>query len=103
MTDDDFTPAALDLKDSELTLVVSWQDGTTSRVGYRPLRIACRCALCIEEMTGKQLLDPNSVPADVGVKACKEVGLYGLQFEWTDGHKTGIYTWKRLKELGASA
>ena len=101
MSDDGITPAAVDLKDSESALIVSWQDGSHSRVGYRPLRIACRCALCIEEMTGKQLLDPDSVPADVGIEGCKEVGLYGLQFEWTDGHTTGIYTWKRIKELGS--
>jgi len=100
MTSDSATPAALDLKDSQHTLVIRWQDESETRLAYRALRLECRCALCIEEMTGRPLLDPDSVPADVGVVDCKEVGLYGIQIEWTDGHKTGIYTWARLKTLG---
>jgi len=98
---DALTPAGLDLKDSESTFVVLWEDGTESRVPYRALRLACHCALCVEELTGEQLLDPATVPQDIGIKSCREVGLYGVQIEWTDSHSTGIYTWEHLRGLGA--
>ncbi|MBL4848787.1 MAG: DUF971 domain-containing protein [Planctomycetes bacterium] len=92
-------PVGVDLQDSKSRLSVAWSDGSSSSVGYRALRLACRCALCIDELTGKPLLDPATIPAGIGVADCEEVGLYGIQIGWTDGHRTGIYTWVRLKEL----
>ena len=94
------TPTGVDLKDSKALFCVSWQDGSASQIPYRDLRLACRCALCIEEMTGQPLLDPKTVPQDVGIKECKGVGNYGVQITWTDDHSTGIYTWDRLRKIG---
>jgi DUF971 family protein len=68
-------------------------------VPYRALRLACRCATCIDELTGKPLLDPATVPEDVGVQDVEQVGLYGVRIHWTDGHRTGIYTWERVRDL----
>ena len=96
-------PTAVDLKDGPRQLIVSWDDGGATTIPYRELRLACGCALCIEEMTGRPLLDPDTVPEDVGVADCNEVGLYGLQIAFTDSHRTGIYTWDRLRALGATA
>lgn len=50
-------------------------------------------------MTGSKLLDPSTVPDDLGVRDVEEVGAYGVRFRWTDGHGTGIYTWERLRKL----
>jgi ATP-binding protein involved in chromosome partitioning len=98
----DLSPTGIDIQDSKSTFVVSWDDGTTTRIGYRELRLACRCALCIEEMTGKAILDASTVPDDIGVATCEEVGLYGVQIGWTTGHSTGIYTWERLRAIGGA-
>ncbi len=62
----------------------------------RPLRLACPCAACVEEMTGKPLLDPGAVPSDVRPVRLSLVGAYGLRVDWSDGHGTGIYTFERL-------
>ncbi len=93
-------PKGIDLKDSASLFVIAWNDGAETRIPYRALRLACRCAHCVEETTGRALLDPDSVPADVGVTECREVGLYGIQITWTTGHGTGIYTWEVLRRLG---
>jgi DUF971 family protein len=47
-------------------------------------------------MTGKPLLDPVTVPADVRPLRLALVGAYGLQVDWSDGHGTGIYTFEHL-------
>ncbi len=61
--------------------------------------MACRCAHCEDEWTGERRLQAGSVPADIKLLESKPVGRYGLQFVWSDGHSTGIYTFERLRGL----
>ena len=46
------------------TLSILWGDGHRDDLDVRDLRLSCRCALCIEEMSGRKLLDPKTVRAD---------------------------------------
>jgi len=92
-------PTGIDLKDSQRTFVIEWADGGETRVPYRALRLACVCATCVHEFTGEQLLDPATVPEDIGIQECEPVGNYGVRIHWSDGHRTGIFTWDRLRGL----
>jgi DUF971 family protein len=47
-------------------------------------------------MSGRKLLDPATVPADIRPMSLALVGAYGLKVAWSDGHDTGIYTFERL-------
>ena len=38
---------------------------------------------------------------NVGIKAVEPVGQYAVKLVFDDGHDTGLYTWKYLRELGA--
>ena len=79
---------------------VDWDGaGHVGRFDARGLRLACPCAGCVDEMTGRPLLDPASVPLEVGAAAIEPVGAYGLRFRWSDGHETGIYSFRYLREL----
>ena len=82
-------------------LLVRWSHGHQGRHHVRALRMACRCAQCVDEWTGEPRLREDSVPADVRPLKIEPVGLYGLSFEWSDGHSTGIYTWDALRRLCA--
>ena len=62
----------------------------------RALRLACGCAACVEEMSGRPILDPARVPDDILPRSVALVGTYGLRVQWSDGHGTGIYTFERL-------
>jgi DUF971 family protein len=64
-------------------LMIVWADGKESHYLAPRLRGMCPCASCKDEMTGIRI-----------------VGQYALQFEWSDGHRTGIYTFEYLRELG---
>jgi len=79
---------------------VQWQDGSESSLTPRALRQACPCASCVEEFSGKPLLDPASVPVDITLKGVAPVGRYALSFEFSDGHKSGIYNFDHLRKLG---
>lgn len=78
---------------------VAWSDGRSFVYPYRYLRLQCGCAGCVEEMTGRQLLNVASVPDDIIAVDFIEVGRYALQFLWSDGHSTGIYPFRMLLRL----
>jgi ATP-binding protein involved in chromosome partitioning len=78
---------------------IQWQDGHESLYDTYRLRVACMCAFCVSETTGERLLDPKAVSRDVHPVAINPVGRYALNFEWSDGHSSGIYTYERLREL----
>ena len=78
---------------------IRWSDGRTCHFPYRYLRLQCACASCIEEMTGRKLLNVTSVPDDIIVVDYITVGKYALQFLWSDGHETGIYPYTMLLRL----
>jgi DUF971 family protein len=63
------------------------------------LRLACPCAACVEEMSGRPLLDPATVDPAVRPVSLSLVGAYGLRVQWSDGHSTGIYTFRHLFEV----
>ncbi len=76
---------------------IEWEAGShVARYPARALRLACRCASCQEEMSGRPILDPATVPADVRALDLKLVGGYAVHFSWSDGHATGIYPWEYL-------
>jgi DUF971 family protein len=78
-------------------LIVTWDDGKQSRVPFRRLRQECPCAACIDEWTGERILDPASVPEDVKPVGFDTVGNYALRIRWSDGHETGLYSWRQLR------
>ena len=78
-------------------LLIEWdQAGHRALYPARALRLACQCAVCVEEMSGRPLLDPAQVAADIRPLSVALVGTYGLRVQWSDGHGTGIYTFERL-------
>jgi ATP-binding protein involved in chromosome partitioning len=80
-------------------LGIQWSDGVESVYQVRSLRLACACALCVDEWTGADRLDPCTVPDDVHPLNIRSVGRYALQIDWSDGHDSGIYPFSRLRQL----
>ena len=82
-----------------LSLRIEWKDGQVSEYLPRALRQSCPCASCVDEVSGVRTLAPESVGEGVYPTAIHYVGRYALQFMWSDGHSTGIYTFEYLREL----
>lgn len=81
---------------SDREVVVTWSPDHRSVYPARELRLMCPCAQCVEEMTGRPLLDPGVVPADVRPVSIALVGGYAIRIQWSDGHDTGIYPYELL-------
>jgi ATP-binding protein involved in chromosome partitioning len=85
-------------------VAVAWADGTRLEITNRELRASCQCAVCVNEFSGEQMLDPATIPADIHAKAVEPVGNYAIAIDWSDGHATGFFPYSRLRELaGAEA
>lgn len=98
------TPKDLKVKIKEQLLLVDWSDGTNSEFSLDWLRQHCPCALCREER-GKRDDNPLRIlkfdPTKVRVTSAQLVGTYAIKFVWSDGHDTGIFDFRYLRELEA--
>lgn len=84
------------LRHDELRLPELEQDGhhvvirmhgrEDKRVESKALRLQCRCANCVDEFTGKNLINESNIPPDVRVMESKSVGRYAIHVGWSDGH-----------------
>jgi DUF971 family protein len=76
-------------------LVVTWDDGHVSPFPIDYLRSWCPCATCQGHepvarylgLEGQELVHVDGV------------GNYALSLTWADGHSTGIYSFRRLRQL----
>lgn len=93
-------PVPIEMSQASPTeLAIRWDDGHQSTYAVAAIRRACRCASCIDEWTGRPILDPGDVPDDVRPVRVDPVGRYAIHIEWTDGHRSGIYAFKMLREM----
>lgn len=100
--DDSSTPKDLKVKTAEQRLVIEWKDGKRSEYALAQLRRQCPCATCRterEQQRSNPLQILKSDPTGVRVTTAHLVGNYAIQFEWSDGHNTGIFEFKFLRSL----
>lgn len=62
------------------------------------LRLACRCATCVDETSGKKLIRVKDVERNVRPVTQEVYGNYALSVNWSDGHSS-LYPYKQLKAL----
>jgi DUF971 family protein len=65
------------------------------------VRAACKCAACVDEASGVVKVRPESIPAGIRPTKLAGQGSYAVAIEWSDGHKTGIYTFEQLAAIAA--
>ena len=97
------TPATTPTKIKKVNpgeLMILWADGQETHHLAPVLRGMCPCASCKDEMTGVRIILPIHIPDDLEFRKIELVGQYALQFEWSDGHRTGIFSFEYLRELG---
>lgn len=78
-------------------LTIEWADGRESVWAAWELRGICPCAQCVDELTGVRKHDPATVPTNLSTQDVKLVGNYALAIAFSDGHATGIFTFRMLR------
>jgi len=87
-------------------LAIVWSDGTESYLDYVKLRNNCPCAQCEGEpdVLGRVQKpikpDFSNITAIYDLQEVEYMGGYALKLRWRDGHKTGLYSYSLLRQLG---
>lgn len=80
-------------------ITLCWPEGESLKLDNRTVRAHCRCALCVNELTGEQLFKPENLKSDIAPKVIFPLGNYAIGIDWNDGHSSGIYPYRNLKRL----
>ncbi len=85
------------------TLRIEWADEHSCEMPYDYLRRACPCAICTtdrkETDKGLRVISGESPQGALQVNEISLVGTYAINLDWSDGHNTGIYSFRFLREL----
>lgn len=79
---------------------IEWDDGVTTAYHHEILRGFCPCAHC-QGHHGPVRWVEDAENRDLSLASIEPVGNYALSLAWGDGHSTGIYTFRFLRQLGA--
>lgn len=94
------TPAPTEIKlhQKSQVLEMSFADGSTFRFPSEFLRVFSPSAEVRGHGPGQEVLQAGK--KDVQILAVEAVGQYAVQFRFSDGHDTGIYSWDLLYDYG---
>ena len=95
-----FQPTHIERTDTNLK--IRWKDSDHSELSYRLLREKCPCARCDAMRSRKDpfhILPSDDFFENLHLVDIQRVGRYAVRLVWSDGHRTGIYTFQFLREL----
>lgn len=94
-------PSTVQLIGSEVAIL--WNDGRETFITFATLRAASPSA----EVRGERDIFGHryggEAPRDyrgVEVTGWEQVGNYAIRFDFSDGHRTGLYSYELLRQLG---
>jgi DUF971 family protein len=88
------------IEQGDSSVKIVWSDDREDLLSAAVLRRSCPCASCVNEWTGEKMLRDESVSDAIGFDSMSLVGRYAINFSFSDGHNTGIFTFKTLRSLG---
>jgi len=86
------------LRTRSRVLEVSFDDGARYLLPFEYLRVHSPSAEVKGHGPGQEVLVLGK--QNVEIRAVEPVGQYAVKLVFDDGHDSGLYTWKYLRELG---
>ena len=84
-------------------VAIVWNDGHKAVYRHAYLRRSCPCATCEGRAPNVVDDEPEALPIlgqrPIRVVSASQVGHYAIQFDFNDGHKTGIYAFGYLRDI----
>jgi DUF971 family protein len=99
MTADAPVPTGVVVHSDSRVLELRYPDGRSYRLPFEFLRVHSPSAEVQGHGPGQETLQTGK--RDVGIVAVEPVGYYAIRPTFSDGHESGIYSWKYLYELAS--
>lgn len=93
-----FQATEVRLRTRSRLLEVTFEDGARFELPFEYLRVHSPSAEVKGHGPGQEVLVLGK--QNVGIRAVEPVGQYAIRLVFDDGHATGLYSWKYLRELG---
>jgi len=90
-------PTHIELHRKSRALELRYTDGNQFALSCEYLRVYSPSAEVRGHGQGQETLQTGKI--NVAITDIKPVGNYAVQFTFSDGHDTGIYSWSYLREL----
>lgn len=99
--DQKYRPVEITRDAGDQRMYVRWADGHECHLPWDTLRWKCPCAHCSGEwgQPGQLALTLALSPDQQELVDIELVGRYAISLAWKDGHHTGIYTFRALREM----
>src|SRR5262247_1932987 len=94
----DRIPTEIKLRSRSRVLAVTFSDGQHFDLPFEYLRVYSPSAEVKGHGPGQEVLVTGK--QNVGIRAVEPVGQYAVKLVFDDGHDSGLYSWKYLRELG---
>ena len=91
-------PTEIKLHQKSRVLEISFADGKTFQLPCEFLRVYSPSAEVRGHGPGQEVLQVGK--QDVDITQIEPVGSYAIQFTFSDGHDSGLYSWDILYEFG---
>ena len=95
---DDAWPTELRVSQDRRTLTVSFDTGERFALPAETLRVLSPSAEVQGHGPGQKVTVPGK--RDVAIRNVVATGNYAVRIAFDDGHDSGIFTWRYLRELG---
>ena len=91
-------PLEIKLRTRSRVLEVAYDDGARYLLPFEYLRVHSPSAEVKGHGPGQEVLVTGK--QNVGIRAVEPIGQYAVKLVFDDGHDSGLYSWKYLRELG---
>ena len=88
----------IEQKNNQVFCIV-WSDNVQQDFRLSHLQKQCPCANCVDENTGKRIVDSSKIREDLKAISIRTIGRYALQIHFSSGCSTGIYTFDMLRNM----
>ncbi len=98
-----FTPASVDVGNSEQLFTIEWADGHKTELSLFGLRKNCPCVTCRGGHSQMGQYEPQLFLVEparrYNIVSAEPVGNHALRIKWDDGHNAGMYKWELLRHM----
>lgn len=84
--------------EQEYGILIKYEDRPGFVVSPFELRSQCQCANCVEEFSGKKLIEDLKIPKNIYPLSMNPVGNYALGVHWSDNHAS-LYPYSFLEQF----